>query len=96
VLRRKDSDNTTFVFVIEPHGSYSPVSESSLNSNSNIAELKTIHDDLNYTAVSIVDDKAHTSVFILANKNASTSKKHTLEIEGKTFSWTGPFHYTDN
>jgi hypothetical protein len=93
VLRRKNSDNTTFVSVVEPHGSYSPVSESSLNSNSNISELKIIHQDVNYTAVSIVDIKGHTSVFILANTQASASKKHQLKIDGKAYQWQGPYQY---
>jgi hypothetical protein len=96
MIRRKDSDNTTFVSVIEPHGSYSPVSELSVNSNSNIAELKIVHDDASYTAVSIKDKKGHVSVFILVNMNASTSKQHQLEIDAKSYHWTGPHHFTDN
>ena len=94
MIRRKNSDNTSFVSVIEPHGSYSPVSELSLNSNSNIAELKLVNDDADYTAVSIKDVKGHISVFILANKEASSSKQHALKIDGKSYRWTGPYHFT--
>lgn len=93
MIRRKNNDNTTFATVIEPHGSYSPVSELSVNSNSNIAELKVVHDDLNYTAVSIKDVKGNSRIFILANKNAAGSKQHTVKIAGKTFNWTGPYHF---
>ncbi|MEP1444862.1 MAG: heparinase II/III family protein [Paraglaciecola sp.] len=93
MIRRKDSDDTTFATVIEPHGSYSPVSELSVNSNSNIAELKVVHDDLNYTAVSIKDVKGNSRMFILANKNAAANKQHKVKIAGKTFNWTGPYHF---
>ncbi|NHN35741.1 alginate lyase family protein [Pseudomaricurvus alcaniphilus] len=93
MLRRKAKD-TIFATVIEPHGSYSPVSELSVNSNSNIASLKVVHDDKNYTAVSIEDQQGQVKVFLLANKNASTSKKHKLKVGSKSYRWTGPYHYT--
>jgi hypothetical protein len=96
MIRRNNSDNTIFASVIEPHGSYSPVSELSLNSSSNIAEIKVLHNDANYTAVTIKDVKEHTSIFILANKNASTSKQHQLEIDGQLYQWTGPFQFTNS
>jgi hypothetical protein len=93
MIRRKDSDNTIFVSVIEPHGSYSPVSELSVNSTSNIEELQVIQDDADYTAVSIKDKKGHLSVFILSNKEASPSKQHKLKIDGKSYHWMGPYHF---
>jgi hypothetical protein len=96
MIRRKDSDNTTFVSVIEPHGSYSPVSELSVNSNSNIAELKVVFDETNYTAVSIKDVKGQSSLFILSNTDASTTKEHHLKINGKSYHWTGAYHFTDS
>ena len=66
-----------------------------MNSNSNIGQLKVVHDDANYTAVSIKDVKGHGSLFILANMNASASKQHQLEIDGKSYNWTGSYHFTD-
>jgi hypothetical protein len=68
----------------------------SVNSNSNIAQLKVIHNDANYIAVSIEDVKGGSSVFILSNSNASAAKQHQLQIDGKSYSWKGPFHYADN
>lgn len=96
MIRRNNSDNTIFASVIEPHGSYSPVSELSMNSNSNIDQLQVVFDDKNYTAVTIKDVKGHTSVFILANMNASASKQHQLKIDGKLYKWTGPYHFTES
>ncbi|WP_339721335.1 heparinase II/III family protein [uncultured Paraglaciecola sp.] len=96
MIRRKDSDNTTFASVIEPHGSYSPVSELSVNSNSNIAEVKVVLDETNYTAVVITDVNGDSSLFILSNVNASAKQQHQVKINGKLYSWTGPYHYTDS
>jgi hypothetical protein len=80
---------------VEPHGSYSPVSELALNSNSSIAELKVEYDDQNYTAVSIEDVKGQTNIFLLSNIDASATRKHKLKINGKAYRWTGPYHYVD-
>ncbi|WP_299082126.1 heparinase II/III family protein [uncultured Paraglaciecola sp.] len=93
MIRRKDTDDTLFVSVIEPHGSYSPVSELSLNSSSHIAQLEVVHDDKNYTGVSIQDVKGKVSLFILANSDASPAKQHQLEIGGKTYNWKGSYHF---
>jgi hypothetical protein len=93
MIRRKDTDNTTFVSVIEPHGSYSPVSEASLNSNSHIKNLAIVNDDDDYTAVSITDVKGNKQLFILSNNNALASAKHSLLINNKEYQWTGPYYY---
>ena len=96
-IARADSfgltDNTVFASVIEPHGSYSPVSELALDSNSSISELRVIHDDEDYTAVTIVDVEGRSSHFIVANADASASSEHELTIGDTAYSWTGPFFY---
>jgi oligo-alginate lyase len=95
MIRRKKTGDTVFASVIEPHGAYSLVSELSENANSKIAKLKVAHDDANYTAVSIEDVKGQTSLFILANVDASISKQHQVEINGKSYRWTGPYYFID-
>ena len=95
MVRRNGAGNTVFVTVVEPHGSYSPVSESALNSNSNIAELNLVHDDENYTAISIEDMEGHTSMFIMSNLDATSSTRHELTIDGKKYSWSGPYTYLE-
>jgi hypothetical protein len=95
MIRRKDTSDTVFASVIEPHGSYNTISELSVNSNSNIDELKVVHDDADYTAIAIKDVKGQKSLFILSNMNASASQQHQLKIDGKSYHWTGAYHYTD-
>jgi len=95
MIRRKDTKDTVFVSVVEPHGSYSPVSELALNTNSNISALDVVHDDDRYTAVLITDVEERASLFIVSNKNASGTAKHRLKVGNKTYRWKGPYLYTE-
>ena len=80
MIRRKGARDTVFATAVEPHGSYSPVSETAVNSNSNISDLQVVYDDENYTAVSIEDLAGQTSIFFLSNRDASASRQHQVVI----------------
>ncbi|MDE0451274.1 MAG: alginate lyase family protein [Gammaproteobacteria bacterium] len=95
IIRRNGVANTVFATAVEPHGSYSPVSEIAINANSNIAELNVVYDDDDYTAVMIEDIQGHTSIFVLSNDDASASSEHELEIDGRTYEWWGPWHHSE-
>ena len=93
MIRREDTADTVFVSVIEPHGSYSPVSEFALDSRSGIAEVKLEYDDQNYTAISVRDVKGTTSLFVVSNRDNSASRRHRVEIRDRSYRWRGPYHY---
>lgn len=93
IIRRKDSKDTIFASIIEPHGGYSPVTELSKNSNSHISNLEVVHDNNQYTAIIITDLAGNQQLFIVANKQADKSAKHSLKIDGKNYRWTGPYLY---
>ena len=93
MLRREKTQDTVFVSVVEPHGSYSPVSESSKNSKSSIAKLELVLNSAKYTGVSIVDVKGKTQLFIIANSDNSDTAEHAVTIDGETYRWTGPYFY---
>ena len=95
MIRRNAVGNTVFATTIEPHGSYSPVSELATDSNGSIAALTVAYDDDDYTAISIKELDGHTSLFLLSNEDASSSRKHRLKIDGKVFRWSGPYSYID-
>jgi len=95
MIRRSGAGNTVFATIVEPHGSYSPVSEFAVNSNSSIAELKVAYDDENYTAVSVEDVEGRTSMFILSNSDATANTEHELKLDGRAYRWSGPYHYDD-
>lgn len=93
MIRRSGSSDTVFASIVEPHGSYSPVSEFAVNSNSSISELKVVHDDDSYTAVSIEDLEGRTSLFIMSIEDSSATSRHQVEIANILHRWTGPYHY---
>jgi hypothetical protein len=92
LLRRKNTKNTLFVSTIEAHGNYSPVTESAVNSNSSIKELKVLLDTEAYTAIEITNIKGNTKLFITANTNASKEAKHNLKINHKNYEWSGSYY----
>ena len=93
ILRVNDAKNRTFVSVIETHGSYSPVSESAVNSKSNIKSIQLILDTEAYTAVEVVDVNDNVKLFITVNNDASKSKKHTVKINDKNYEWSGSYYF---
>ncbi|WP_288955852.1 alginate lyase family protein [uncultured Polaribacter sp.] len=93
MLRRKNTKNTLFVSSIEAHGSYSPVSESAVNSKSNIKELKVVIDTLDYTAISITTLNGDTKLFITANTEASKEATHKLTINNENYEWSGSYYF---
>jgi hypothetical protein len=94
ILRRPDAGNTLFASVIEPHGGYNRVTESAVNSNSNVAALTVLQDDANYTAVSIETVKGSHRIFIVSNNGTESTATHSVVINGKEYDWSGPYHYS--
>ena len=94
IFRKKNANKATFVSVIETHGSYNPVTESSKNSYSSIESLKVVYEDANYTAVEIKNKSGISSLFVLATKDNRATQKHTIQINNKTFEWVGPYYKT--
>ncbi len=93
MLRRKNTKHTTFVSAIEAHGSYSPVTESAINSNSNIKKIEIVLDTTDYTGISITTIEGNTKLFVTANKNALKAATHKIKIKTKSYTWTGPYYY---
>ncbi|WP_152285819.1 alginate lyase family protein [Flavicella marina] len=93
IVRRDNTTNTTFVSAIESHGSYSPVTESAVNSKSTIHEIKTILNNDVYTVISITTVKGNNKIFITANTDTSNETIHTLKISNKNYEWSGPYYY---
>lgn len=92
IFRKKNAQKATFVSVIETHGSYSTVTESSINSTSVIDSLQVVYEDANYVGVKIKNKSGVESLFILATKNNRETQKHSIKINNKTYKWIGPYY----
>ncbi len=93
ILRRKAGKRSLFASVVESHGSYSPVSELTVNPRGNLTALRVLQDDERYTAVSLTDREGVRSVFILSNQDPASSTNHRVKIGDRRFGWQGPYHY---
>ncbi len=91
MIRRKAAGSTVFASIIESHGEYSPVSEIAVDARSRIANIDVLLNDRNYTALGVEDVKGATTVFLLARKNASPTKRHEVRIDGRSYQWIGPY-----
>ena len=95
VIRREADSNTVFASAIETHGSYSPVSELTIDPRGNLAKIRVIHDDNRYTAVLLTDRQGFDSVFIVSNEDSSETTEHRLRADRRDFSWRGPYFYAE-
>lgn len=91
IIRKKDAKDALFVSTIEPHGSYSPVSELAVNAYSNIEKLEVVYNSTAYTAVEIAIKSGGKKLFIIANQNNDKNQEHHLSVKNKDYTWKGPF-----
>jgi len=96
VVRRDDAGDTVFASVIEPHGSYDPVTEVAANSSSNVAKIAVVHDDERYTAVALTDRQGREHVLILSNQDTTAAQAHRLRLGETQYEWTGPYYYAES
>lgn len=95
IIRKKDTQNATFVTAIETHGSYSYVTESAKNAYSNIDKLEIVFQDDIYIGVKITDKKGVETLFIFNSKNNDASQKNEITINNKVYNWTGTYYKTN-
>jgi len=93
IIRKKNAKNTVFAAIIESHGTYNPVSELAINAYSTIKNIEVIYDTVDYTAVQFENNKGDLKIFILSNINASTTAKHKLKINDKSYEWSGSYYF---
>ena len=91
VLRRKAASNTLFVSLIEPHGTYSPVTELATNAVSTIKSLNvSLHTE--QTIVIRIETKDDQEVLFYLSRSGDADSLHQVEINDEIVEWTGPFH----
>ena len=91
IVRKNKQKNAVYLSAIESHGKYDPVSEIALNSFSSISNLDLIFSSENYTVVTFSSKSGKTWTLAISNADANSVSKHSLEVSGKNYDWTGPF-----
>ena len=77
--------------MIESHGTYDPISELPLNPYSDIEKVEVLHDDEDYTVVTITTSEDIAWTIGIANKESNLTKRHSLDIGKDQLNWSGPY-----
>lgn len=95
ILRTDPKHTGIFISLIEAHGSYSPVSERSKNSYSNISEATVIWLDKNYIILRIGTHSGENIRILMAYNVKDEQAKHEVTVvDGETYRWKGPLYLT--
>ena len=89
VILRQRAASHVFASVLEPHGAWDGTREYSENARSSIKAVNVMATDNDATAVEILGVSGWKWLLLIANGEASDSGKHTIVVNGKTYSWTG-------
>jgi hypothetical protein len=90
VIIRYNGNSHVFASVIETHGMWDGINEYSTGALGNIQNVKVLVSDDEATAVRILGNNVNW-VLLINNKEASDKTKHTINVLGKEYSWTGNY-----
>lgn len=86
---RKNASNQTFVNVLEIHGKYDPVMETSSGSNSSVQQISLLQDNQDLTVARIIFN-GQPLLICESRTDLNKSKQHHFELGGQQFEWVGP------
>ena len=92
ILRRPDVSATTFISVLESHGSYSPREEVARWPYGVIVDLSLVVDTEEYAAIHLATEDGQTWLLLFSALHPRPRKKNQLEINGRTYEWEGVHH----
>ncbi len=91
IHRKNKAKDALFLSLIEPHGSYSPVTETPDTPYSQIKSVQVILYNKEYTIFTIKDIHNTGHTFMLSNENNDSDSTHKIEHEGNVYEWKGTF-----
>ena len=89
MLRTKTNDGVSFVSVIEPHGDYNPTAEYTIGSHSAVKSVS--HYEAGRDGFIVIETKDGQTVGLGLAGDADPSLPHSVDVNGKTMSWTGAY-----
>ena len=90
VIIRNISDSHVFASVIEPHGQWDGINEFSADATGRIKNVKVLASNNEATAVQITGNNI-SWLMLINNGDASDNAKHSITLNGKSFTWTGNY-----
>ncbi|MBT8190523.1 MAG: heparinase, partial [Bacteroidia bacterium] len=96
IQRRDVAGTTSFVNIIEVHGTYDPITEIPAEPFSNISSLDIIHEDDSYIIIAFSDFEKNEWTAAMTKTDFGKENKHEIELDNKKLWWTGPFKIFKN
>ena len=90
IQRKRNIDNTLFVSLLRPHGTYNPVDEIPIYPYAKPVELKVIHDSKDYTIIKL---KAERKEWTFLMDNIGEKAMHEVNVSGEMYKWEGKIAY---
>lgn len=89
MLRAKTNDGVSFASVIEPHGDYNPTAEYTIGSYSQVKSVS--HFESGAAEFVLIETKDGNTVGLGLGAEGNPDGTHSVDVNGQTMSWTGPF-----
>ena len=89
-LIRKKGNNQTFINVLEIHGGYNSVTETSTNAYSSVKKITLLRNDPEYSVAEVMIGEKPL-LLIQCNSNYKSAEKHNIIINNKALQFAGPF-----
>ncbi len=89
MLRARKADGVSFASVIEPHGDYNPTAEYTIGSHSVVKSVS--HFEGGAAEYILIETKDGNSVGLALGAEDNPDGTHTVDVNGKTISWTGAY-----
>lgn len=88
IQRVEGAAGATFVSLLEPHGAYDASAETVVASSARVAGLEHRKEkEIDLVLVTLVDGRR---IVIAVADDVTAGSRHSLSIEGRPFTWTGP------
>lgn len=95
LIRREDKSNV-FASVIEAHGNYDGIKEYSAGFEGVIEEINVLGTNDSATIIEIKGKGGLNWLLMINNRDSNESEKHSVDFNGKNYSWTGNYKLIKN
>ncbi len=96
IHRKENAKSSTYVNIIESHGTYERTTEIPLSPFSQVESIELIEDSREYTILKFKSTKQNEWTLAIANENNSSEALHKLEVNGIDYLWKGVYKIFKN
>ena len=91
LLVRRQLQTGVFASVVEAHGEFNPIAETSVGSRSNVAAVTVLFNSPEATVVDVRLVRGGRYQLAIANQDAAPTTAHEAAYAGQTLRWQGPY-----